>query len=61
MNRVSAAIAVGNAVQPLLAADTLADLPPELAEPLFARIRQVSAAMAPALDADGCSPGSTRR
>lgn len=33
---------------------TLADLPPELTGPLFARVRQVSAAMAAALgDADG--------
>lgn len=40
----------------MLAAEfrTLADLPPELTGPLFARVRQVSATMATALgDADG--------
>jgi histidine triad (HIT) family protein len=38
---------------------TLADLPPELTGPLFARVRQVSAAMAAALgDADGSFIGA---
>ena len=36
---------------------TLADLPPELVAPLFARVRAVSAAMSAALGADGSFVG----